>query len=121
MKEREKQEAKRVFEVFADYLSNNPYIEFLFSPKMDRYVVVRIENGMMEEAAVPNTAETAEQICDLLLNEVAKDYMEELDFKDLEDFTQEETAELRRRFAVYLDQLPEYWPIAERYLVGGNA
>ena len=117
MHEQEKQKMQHVLEVFDDYLTQSPYLEILFSQKLDRFIPLQIEDGEVCEAYPIIAFQTGEELCEYLLNEIRKDF-ETLSHRDKcfeGRYTEEETAELRARFSVYLSRLPEYASVGDRF------
>ena len=113
----EKKRLSKVVSAFAEYLRNSPSADLLYSEKVG-YVLIRIDghDRLKSEADV---IRDAEELCDRLLNEIYLDYCIEVaqDKRDMPALTDEHIAELRKRFAPYMAQLPEYERIADRALV----
>ena len=112
----EKEQLDRVISVFAEYIRNSPMADLLYSEKVG-YVFITIINkkGITAESeAVKN----AEELCELLFNELLLDYCVELSEADRDPdiMNEEERAELQKRFEPYMTRLPEYAVIAEKLI-----
>lgn len=100
---------ERVIHVFSDYIKATPYFDLLWSDKVG-YIYMSIEDcrgtvGDMDCVVI----ESAEELLDKMLYEMATDIMEESGH----ELSPTEASALERegvelRLNQYLDQLPEY-------------
>ena len=72
--ETEKKEIERVYAVFADYIRESPYLEWLWSDKLG-YLLLKIstEYRQVEEEIL---VDTADQLARVLFSEVATDVLQ---------------------------------------------
>lgn len=104
-----KEAIERVMSVFADYIKTTPYFDIVWSDKVG-YIYISIENcrgtvGDMDCLVI----DSAEELLDKVLNEMAVDIMEEGGHTlSPVEASALERAEVERRLGVYLDQLPEH-------------
>ena len=105
--ETEKKEIERVYAVFADYIRESPYLEWLWSDKLG-YLLLKIgaEKRYIAENVIIYTAEPLARI---LFSEVSMDVLQ-MTGNDHTEQTADplELAEIKRRWEPYINQLPDY-------------
>lgn len=114
---KEKVEIDRVREVFAEHIRQSPNYELLWSDKVGYvWLCIGIKPLYVDTG---HRIESATDLCELLLNDVADDVLE-MTGNDhaLENADPLETAEIKRRWKVYIDQLPEYAYLCEELMNG---
>ena len=115
--ETEKKEIERVYAVFADYIRESPYLEWLWSDKLG-YLLLKIstEKRYVEEEIL---VDTADQLAEVLFSEVSMDVLQ-MTGNDHTEQTADplELAEIKQRWNPYIDQLPEYAYICDELLSG---
>ena len=113
--ETEKKEIERVYAVFADYIRESPYLEWLWSDKLG-YLLLKIstEKRYVEEEIL---VDTADQLAEVLFSEVLMDVLQ-MTGNDHTEKTADplELAEIKRRWQPYIDQLPEYAYLCDELL-----
>lgn len=113
--ETEKKEIERVYAVFADYIRESPYLEWLWSDKLG-YLLLKIstEKRYVEEEIL---VDTADQLAEVLFSEVLMDVLQ-MTGNDHTEQTADplELAEIKRRWKPYIDQLPEYAYLCDELL-----
>ena len=113
--EMEKKEIERVYAVFADYIRESPYLEWLWSDKLG-YLLLKIstEKRYVEEEIL---VDTADQLAEVLFSEVLMDVLQ-MTGNDHTEQTADplELAEIKRRWKPYIDQLPEYAYLCDELL-----
>ena len=115
--EKEKAEIARVREVFAEHIRQSPYYELLWSDKVG-YVWLSI-SVKYPQVYDGWRIKSAADLCEKLLNDVAEDVLEVTDAEDTLDKADPlELAEVKRRWKVYIDQLPEYAYLCQKLLKG---
>lgn len=105
----------RVIAVFQDYIKTCPYFEVLWSDKVG-YIYLNIDtaSGRVGDIEVI-LIECAEELLDHLLYELAIDTMEEDGHTvDPTEASKIERAEIERRLAPFMAQLPMYSDRVER-------
>jgi len=105
----------RVITVFQDYIKTCPYFEVLWSDKVG-YIYLNIDtaSGRVGDIEVV-LIESAEELLDHVLYEFAVDMMEEGGHTvDPTEASKIERAEIERRLAPYMEQLPMYGDRVER-------
>ena len=115
--EMEKKEIERVYAVFADYIRESPYLEWLWSDKLG-YLLLKIstEYRQVEEEIL---VDTADQLARVLFSEVATDVLQMTENEQTEQTADPlELAEIKRRWHPFLERLPEYQTICEEILAG---
>ena len=115
--ETEKKEIERVYAVFADYIWESPYLEWLWSDKLG-YLLLKIstKKRYVEEEIL---VDTADQLAEVLFSEVSMDVLQ-MTGNDHTEQTADplELAEIKRRWKPYIDQLPEYAYLCDELLSG---
>ena len=115
--ETEKKEIERVYAVFADYIRESPYLEWLWSDKLG-YLLLKIstKKRYVEEEIL---VDTADQLAEVLFSEVSMDVLQ-MTGNDHTEQTADplELAEIKRRWKPYIGQLPEYAYICDDLLSG---
>lgn len=104
-----------VIAVFQDYIKTCPYFEVLWSDKVG-YIYLNIDttSGRVGDMGV-DLIESAEALLDHLLYEFAVDTMEEGGHTvDPTEASKIERAEIERRLAPFMEQLPMYSDHIER-------
>ena len=104
-----------VIAVFQDYIKTCPYFEVLWSDKVG-YIYLNIDttSGRVGDMVV-DLIESAEALLDHLLYEFAVDTMEEGGHTvDPTEASKIERAEIERRLAPFMEQLPMYSDHIER-------
>lgn len=104
-----------VIAVFQDYIKTCPYFEVLWSDKVG-YIYLNIDttSGRVGDMGV-DLIESAEALLDHLLYEFAVDTMEEGGHTvDPTEASKIERAEIERRLAYFMEQLPMYSDHIER-------
>lgn len=117
--ETEKKEIERVYEVFADYIRESPYLEGFCSDKLG-YVLLK---GSVKRRYVDTVVliDTAAQLADVLFGEVSTDVLVLTGNEHTERNADPlELAEIKRRWQLFLERLPEYQMICEKILVGNK-
>ena len=113
----EKKEIERVYEAFSDYIRESLYLEWLWSDKLG-YLLLKIsaEKRYIEEDIIIHTAE---QLARILFSEVSMDVLQ-MTGNDHTEQTADplESAEIKRRWHPFLEQLPEYRTACEKLLTG---
>ena len=115
--ETEKEEIERVYGVFADYIWESPYLEWVKSDKLG-YLLLK---GSVKKRYVDTVVfiDTAAQLANVLFEEVSTDVLvmtgNEHDERNADP---PELAEIKRRWQSFLGRLPEYQPICEKILAG---
>ena len=113
--EMEKKEIERVYAVFADYIRESPYLEWLWSDKLG-YLLLKIstKKRYVEEEIL---VDTADQLAEVLFSEVLMDVLQ-MTGNDHTEQTADplELAEIKRRWKPYIDQLPEYAYLCDELL-----
>ena len=115
--ETEKKEIERVYAVFADYIRESPYLEWLWSDKLG-YLLLKIstKKRYVEEEIL---VDTADQLAEVLFSEVSMDVLQMTGNDHTEQTVDPlELAEIKRRWNPYIDQLPEYAYICDELLSG---
>ena len=115
--EKEKHEIERVKEVFAEHLRQSPDFELLWSDKVG-YVWLTIGvNPLYVDTGI--RIESAADLCGRCLDDVATDvlYMTGNDHA-LEAADPLELAEIKRRWELYINQLPDYAYLCKDLLDG---
>lgn len=105
----------KVIAVFRDYIKTCPYFEVLWSDKVG-YIYLNIDttSGRVGDMGVV-LIESAEELLDHLLFELAVDTMEEGGHTiDPTEASKIERAEIERKLAPFMDRLPEYSDRVER-------
>lgn len=105
----------KVIAVFQDYIKTCPYFEVLWSDKVG-YIYLNIDttSGRVGDMGV-DLIESAEALLDHLLYEFAVDTMEEGGHTvDPTEASKIERAEIERRLAPFMEQLPMYSNRVER-------
>lgn len=105
----------KVIAVFQDYIKTCPYFEVLWSDKVGyTYLNIDTASGRVADMGVV-LIESAEELLDHLLFELAVDMMEEGGHTvDSTEASKIERAEIERKLAPFMDQLPEYSDWVER-------
>ena len=105
----------RVIAVFQDYIKTCPYFEVLWSDKVGYiYLDIDTASGRVADMGVV-LIESAEELLDHLLYEFAVDTMEEGGHTvDPTEASKIERAEIERRLAPFMEQLPMYSDRVER-------
>lgn len=115
--ETEKKEIERVYAVFADYIRESPYLEWLWSDKLG-YLLLKIstKKRYVEEEIL---VDTADQLAEVLFSEVSMDVLQ-MTGNDHPEQTADplELAEIKRRWNPFLERLPEYQTVCEKILAG---
>ena len=115
--ETEKKEIEKVYAVFADYIRESPYLEWLWSDKLG-YLLLKIstEKRYVEEEIL---VDTADQLAEVLFSEVSMDVLQ-MTGNDHTEQTADplELAEIKRRWNPFLERLPEYQTVCEKSLPG---
>ena len=107
------EEMERVSKVFKEYIEDSPYLVWLWSKNLG-YVLMQIdmETGEIIESEVISEAEN---FCRLMFGEIAQDVLEltgnEHDTYEADPLEQ---AEITKRLAPYIEQLPEYQYLYEK-------
>ena len=113
--ETEKKEIERVYAVFADYIRESPYLEWLWSDKLG-YLLLKIstKKRYVEEEIL---VDTADQLAEVLFSEVSMDVLQ-MTGNDHTEQTADplELAEIKRRWKPYIGQLPEYAYLCDELL-----
>lgn len=115
--ETEKEEIERVYGVFADYIWESPYLEWVKSDQLG-YLLLK---GSVKKRYVDTVVliDTAAQLANVLFEEVSTDVLvmtgNEHDERNADP---PELAEIKRRWQSFLGRLPEYQPICEKILAG---
>ncbi len=113
--ETEKKEIERVYAVFADYIRESPYLEWLWSDKLG-YLLLKIstKKRYVEEEIL---VDTADQLAEVLFSEVSMDVLQ-MTGNDQTEQTADplELAEIKRRWNPYIGQLPEYAYLCDELL-----
>ena len=107
------EEMERVSKVFKEYIEDSPYLEWLWSKKLG-YVLMQIdmETGEIMESEVISEAEN---FCRLMFGEIAQDVLEPTGNEhDTYEADPLEQAEITKRLAPYIEQLPEYQYLYEK-------
>ena len=110
-----KTEIDKVISVFQDYIRTCPYFEDLWSDKVG-YIYLNIDttSGRVGDMGVV-LIENAEKLLDHLLFELAVDTMEDGGHTlDPTEASKIERAEIARKLAPFMEQLPEYSDRVER-------
>lgn len=105
----------KVIAVFQDYIKTCPYFEVLWSDKVG-YIYLNIDtaSGRVGDMGVVQI-ESAEELLDHLIYEFAVDTMEEGGHTvDPTEASKIERAEIERRLAPFMEQLPMYSDRVER-------
>lgn len=105
----------RVIAVFQNYIKTCPYFEVLWSDKVG-YIYLNIDtaSGRVGDMGVVQI-ESAEELLDHLIYEFAVDTMEEGGHTvDPTEASKIERAEIERRLAPFMEQLPMYSDRVER-------
>ena len=105
----------KVIAVFQDYIKTCPYFEVLWSDKVG-YIYLDIDtvSGRVADIGVV-LIDSAEELLDHLLYEFAVDTMEEGGHTvDPTEASKIERAEIERRLAPFMEQLPMYSDRVER-------
>ena len=113
--ETEKKEIERVYAVFADYIRESSYLEWLWSDKLG-YLLLKIstKKRYVEEEIL---VDTADQLAEVLFSEVSMDVLQMTgNDHDFEDADPLELAEIKRRWKPYIGQLPEYAYLCDELL-----
>ena len=114
---KEKAEIERVREVFAEHIRQSPYYDLLWSDKVG-YVWLSIEVKYLH-VDTGRRIESAADLCEILLNDTADDVLEMTGNEHAPDNADPlEVAEIKRRWKVYIDLLPEYAYLCEKLLNG---
>ena len=112
----EKAQMDKIISVFDEYIKNSSSIDLLYSEKVGYVLIgiVRQQHVVVESESI----HTATDLCSILFNEVYLDYCVELlgSNKNPDNMTDEELAELHKRFERFIVQLPEYAKIAKKQL-----
>lgn len=105
--EEQKKEIERVREVFAELLKQSPDYELLWSDKVG-YVWLET-GGMPCYVDTATRIDSAEDLCKEYLDNIATDvlFMTGNDHA-LKEADPLELAEIKKRWKMYIDQLPEY-------------
>ena len=115
--ETEKKEIERVYAVFADYIRESPYLEWLWSDKLG-YLLLKIstKKRYVEEEIL---VDTADQLAEVLFSEVSMDVLQ-MTGNDHTEQTADplELAEIKRRWEPYINQLPDYAYLCKDLLNG---
>ena len=113
--ETEKKEIERVYAVFADYIRESPYLEWLWSDKVGFVWLAIGLNPLYVDTG--RRIESAADLCHECLDDVAMDvlYMTGNDHA-IEEADPLELAEIKRRWKTYIDQLPEYAYLCDELL-----
>ena len=115
--ETEKKEIERVYAVFADYIRESLYLEWLWSDKLG-YLLLKIgaEKRYIAENVI---VYTAEQLARILFSEVSMDVLQ-MTGNDHTEQTADplELAEIKRRWEPYINQLPDYAYLCKDLLNG---
>ena len=112
-KVKKKEKVKEDRKVLRKYIKNSPYLKWLGSKKLE-YVLMKFdrETGEIMESGVISEAEN---FCRLMLGEIAQDVLEltgnEHDTYEADPLEQ---AEITKRLAPYIEQLPEYQYLYEK-------
>lgn len=107
------EEMERVSKVFKEYIEDSPYLEWLWSDKLG-YILMQIhtETGEIMESEILSEAES---FCRLLFGEIAQDVLELTGNEhDTHEADPLEQAEIKKRLAPYIEQLPEYEYLCEK-------
>lgn len=111
----EKKAIEKVYEVFADYIRESPYLEWFWSDKLG-YILLKIstQKRYVEESLI---VLTAVKLFQTLVTEISTDVLQLTE----NDHTQQtadplELAEIKRRWKPYIDQLPEYRYLCDKLL-----
>ena len=113
--ETEKKEIERVYAVFADYIWESPYLEWLWSDKLG-YLLLKIstKKRYVEEEIL---VDTADQLVEVLFSEVSMDVLQMTGNNHTEQTADPlELAEIKRRWNPFLERLPEYQTVCEKIL-----
>ena len=113
--ETEKKEIERVYAVFADYIRESPYLEWLWSDKLG-YLLLKIstKKRYVEEEIL---VDTADQLAEVLFSEVSMDVLQMTGNNHTEQTADPlELAEIKRRWNPYIGQLPEYAYLCDELL-----
>ena len=112
---KEKAEIERVREVFAEHIRQSPNYELLWSDKVGYvWLCIGIKPLYVDTG---RRIESASDLCELLLNDVADDVLEMTGNDHApENADPLEVAEIKRRWKVYIDQLPEYAYLCDELL-----
>lgn len=105
----------KVIAVFQDYIKTCPYFEVLWSDKVG-YIYLNIDtaSGRVGDMGVVQI-ESAEELLDHLIYEFAVDTMEDGGHTlDPTEASKIERAEIARKLAPFMEQLPEYSDRVER-------
>ena len=114
----EKDKIERVREVFAEHIRQSPYFDLLWSDKVG-YVWLCIEIPPLH-VDTGQRIKSASDLCENLLDDVADDVFEMTgNDHTLESADPLELAEIKRRWKIYIDQLPEYAYLCGK-LIGGR-
>ena len=105
----------RVIAVFQNYIKTCPYFEVLWSDKVGYlYLNIDTASGRVGDMGVVQI-ESAEELLDHLIYEFAVDTMEEGGHTvDPTEASKIERAEIERRLAPFMEQLPMYSDRVER-------
>ena len=113
--ETEKKEIERVYAVFADYIWESPYLEWLWSDKLG-YLLLKIstKKRYVEEEIL---VDTADQLVEVLFSEVSMDVLQMTGNNHTEQTADPlELAEIKRHWNPFLERLPEYQTVCEKIL-----
>lgn len=115
--ETEKKAIEKVYGVFAGYIRESPYLEWLWSEKLG-YILLEIssEKRYIEQEFVITTAE---QLFRTLLTEISTDVLQVTRGGHTGEIADpSEADEIAKCWKPYVDKLPEYHPICEKILAG---
>ncbi len=108
-------EIKKVLDVFADFIAVSGYFDIVFSPKVG-YLMIPLEEGVFSHATEVEEIDSAESLCDELLDQVCGDVLEESDvsYPSLYESSPVVQKKARQQMQRYLSRLPEYAHLMER-------
>lgn len=115
--ETEKKAIEKVYGVFAGYIWESPYLEWLWSEKLG-YILLEIssEKRYIEQEFVITTAE---QLFRILLTEISTDVLQVTRSGHAGEIVNlPEADEIANRWKPYVDKLPEYQAVYEKMLAG---
>ena len=109
-----KSEIEHVTTVFKDYIKASPYLDLVWSEKLG-YLLLDIDIVRNEISSEPDVLESGENACELLLHEIALDVLLLTKTENpLSNVNALEKAEILRRIAPFISQLPEYEYLVEQ-------
>lgn len=113
----DQQEFDRIFEAFEDYLKQATHIDVV--PSKVGYVMIPIEDGEMSDGIAAEVMETPTDLCELFLDEMARDIRDEIapSCPDLYECSEEVKQEILTRIAPYMEKLPEYSFLEEEIFI----